>query len=139
MKYRLLATLCAGALAGLGLTTAGAGADDFAVFRSPTGGIGCVLGGGTLRCDVVGGIVPLPPMPRSCPFDWGQGFWMNAHGRAAPVCAGDTALNRDAPVVRYGTTWRHGAFACASSADGMRCKNADGHGFMIARGEASRF
>jgi hypothetical protein len=108
-------------------------------FRSPTGGIGCEFYNNSLRCDVIGGVVPLPPQPKNCPFDWGQGFYLGPHGTASIVCAGDTALNHSTNVVRYGTTWRGGSFACSSSTNGLRCTNADRHGFLISRGEAYRF
>jgi hypothetical protein len=122
------------------LASAGiAGASDFGSFRSPSGAIGCVYYEKTLRCDVAGGVKPLPPTPRSCQLDWGQGLWLGQRGGASVVCAGDTALDQNARVVRYGTTWRGDGIACASSTGGMRCTNADGHGFLIARGESRRF
>ena len=113
-------------------------ASDFATFATPSHGIGCVYSDSVLRCDVTGGVVPLPPRPKSCELDWGQGYWLKPTGRAAVVCAGDTALGATT-IVRYGTTWRHGAIACVSSPDGLRCTNADHHGFLIARGESRTF
>lgn len=114
-------------------------ASDYAMFRSPTGGIGCGYYEGVLRCDVEGGIKPLPPRPKSCPFDWGQGYNLRAHGPVTIVCAGDTARDMRAPVVAYGKTWRRDGITCRSSFDGIRCTNADGRGFQIARGDAHRF
>jgi hypothetical protein len=114
-------------------------AGDDAQFRTPSGAIGCGYYDGVLRCDVAGGVVPLPPRPRSCELDWGQGFNVRAHGAATVVCAGDTALDPHAPVVRYGTTLRRGGIACSSSPNGLHCTNADRHGFFISRGEAYRF
>jgi hypothetical protein len=108
-------------------------------FRTPSGAIGCGYFDAVLRCDVRGGVVPLPPRPRSCDFDWGQGFNLGQHGTARVVCAGDTALNPSARVVHYGTTWHGGAITCASAPNGLRCTNADRHGFLISRGEAYRF
>jgi hypothetical protein len=121
------------------LATAAASADDYAQFRTPSGAIGCGYYDGVLRCDVAGGVVPLPPRPKSCELDWGQGFNVRQHGGATVVCAGDTALDPRAPVVRYGTTWRRGGIACSSAPNGLRCTNADRHGFFISRGEAYRF
>jgi len=114
------------------------GASDFAMFATPSHGIGCVYSNNVLRCDVTGGVVPLPPRPKSCELDWGQGYWLKPTGRAAVVCAGDTALGATT-IVRYGTIWRHGAIACASSPDGLRCTNADHHGFFLSRGGAHSF
>lgn len=120
-------------------TTAGLAIASESIFRTPSGAIGCGYYASTLRCDVRGGVLPLPPRPRDCDFDWGGGFYLKARGRATVVCAGDTALNPSAQVVRYGTTWRQGGIACKSRTNGLRCTNADGHGFLISRGEAYRF
>jgi Family of unknown function (DUF6636) len=116
-----------------------ASADD-SFFRSPTGNIGCVYAPdlGTLRCDVRDGVKPLPPMPKSCEYDWGQGFWLHKTGQATIVCAGDTALGVGA-VLQYGSSWSRDGFSCASSSSGFRCKNSSGRGFFISRGEAYRF
>jgi hypothetical protein len=116
-----------------------ADASDYVAFRTPSGAIGCGYYDAVLRCDVRGGVVPLPPQPRSCEFDWGQGFNLSQHGPARIVCAGDTALNRSATILGYGTTFHRGAIACGSSPNGLRCTNADGHGFFISRGQAYRF
>ncbi len=138
MSLRLL--LCAALSSGAALAALPvlAGDDDF--FRSPTGNIGCAYAPdpGDLRCDVRDGVKPLPPMPKSCEFDWGQGFWLHKTGAASIVCAGDTALG-NGKVLPYGQTWKRGVFSCTSSPEGFRCKNGDGHGFFISRGDAYRF
>jgi hypothetical protein len=120
-------------------TASSIGASENGMFRSPSGAIGCGYYEKTLRCDVAGGVKPLPPAPRSCELDYGGGFWLHQHGQASVVCAGDTAMDRNARVIRYGTTWRGDGITCASSTEGMRCTNADGHGFSIARGDSRRF
>jgi uncharacterized protein DUF6636 len=114
-------------------------AADNVDFRTPSGNIGCGYYDRVLRCDVRDGVKPLPPQPASCNLDWGQGFWLHEHGAAHVVCAGDTALNPTAPVVRYGTSWHGGRIACSSTPNGLRCTNADRHGFFLSRGEAYRF
>ena len=139
MKLGSTIARVAGAMVAILASTGLGAASDIASFRSPSGAIGCVFYEKNLRCDVDGGVKPLPAAPKSCQLDWGQGFWLNRTGPAEIVCAGDTALSRTAPVVRYGTTWRRGGIACASSVDGMRCTNAEGHGFLIARGASRRF
>jgi len=113
-------------------------AEEFVLFSSPSHGIGCVLFNGVLRCDVKGGIIPLPPRPKTCNLGWGQGYNLVGHGPAGVVCAGDTALGAPA-TIPYGSTWRRGDFACASSTNGMRCTNADGRGFFISRGDSHTF
>lgn len=137
--YQRLLCAAASVLAAGCVTVATCAAADSGEFRSPSGGIGCEYYDNSLRCDVIGGVKPLPPQPRSCELDWGQGFRLDPHGAAFIVCAGDTALNHSPHVVAYGTTWRRGSFACSSSTNGLRCTNADRRGFFISRGEAYRF
>jgi hypothetical protein len=119
--------------------TAASGASDLAQFRTPSGNIGCGYYASTLRCDVVGGIQPPPPRTEKCELDWGGGYYLKQRGPATVVCAGDTAIDRLSPIVRYGTSWRRGAIICSSSPNGLRCTNADHHGFFLSRGEAYRF
>ena len=77
-------------------------------FRTPSANIGCVsssdpgLGGPYLRCDILSGLKPKPAKPRGCNLDWGFGFELHATGSAKTVCAGDTAVDRRAKVLRYG-------------------------------------
>jgi hypothetical protein len=135
---RLLTFACAAALA-LPAAAAPAGGAYFFQFRTPSGNIGCVAGASYLRCDIRGGIKPLPPKPKNCPFDWGQGFALGPKGKAAVVCAGDTALNRSPHVLRYGSSWRHGAFTCVSKRVGLRCWNSLRHGFFLSLQRSYRF
>lgn len=71
--------------------------------------------------------------------DWTFGYEMGARSRSRTVCAGDTVLSPGARVVRYGTTWRGGAFRCKSLRTGLRCNNATGHGFFLSRQRSYRF
>jgi hypothetical protein len=114
-------------------------AADGDVFRTPSGWIGCGYFDRVLRCDVRDGVKPLPPAPASCELDWGQGFWLHQRGAAAIVCAGDTALNPTARMIPYGTAWHGGEITCLSTPNGLRCTNADRHGFFLSRGQAYRF
>jgi hypothetical protein len=134
------AVLVFGAAAMFMASRAASSAADVSFFRSPTGNIGCVYDSdpGYIRCDVRGGVQPLPPAPKDCEFDWGQGFTLHKTGKANIVCAGDTTLGGKT-ILAYGTTFKRGALSCASSTAGFRCKNADGHGFFISKGEAYRF
>ena len=51
-------------------------------FRSPSGNIGCVLVGGTARCDIERRSWRPPPRPAACPdiVDFGQGLEISRHG-----------------------------------------------------------
>ena len=129
------------ALAGLVSALALAGPAQrppFEFFRMPSGNIGCVFvaRGASLRCDILSG---LRPEPRGrCELDW-TGLNVAATGRARPTCAGDTAVDRRAAVLRYGRTWRRGGVRCLSRTIGLRCSNRSGHGFFLARQRWSLF
>ena len=106
-------------------------------FVLPSRNIACLympatrgIGPASLRCDILSGLRPEPR--RRCELDW-TGIAMRARTRAAPQCAGDTVYDRRAPVLRYGRSWRRGAFSCSSRRAGLTCRNVAGHGFFLAR------
>jgi hypothetical protein len=109
-----------------------ANASEFEQFRTPSGNIGCVYGDGSLRCDIRSRLVPAPPKPKGCDFDWGGGYGMHATGRAYVVCAGDTSIDPHSRAIPYGTTWHRGVFHCTSKLEGLRCTNAGNHGFFLS-------
>src|SRR5262249_21120360 len=93
-----------------------------------------------LRCDIGGGLHPLPPRPKSCDLDWGYGYELiGATGRAKTFCAGDTAHDRHSPVLAYGRAWKRGPFTCTSRATGLRCANRVHHGFFLSRERSYTF
>jgi hypothetical protein len=112
-------------------------------FRTPSSNIGCLfsteatLGGGYIRCDILSGLKPKPPR-RGCDLDQ-TGYELSPRGRATIVCAGDTAVNRRARTLRYGSKWTRGGFTCASRKTGLRCRNRSGHGFFLSRAHSYRF
>jgi hypothetical protein len=114
-------------------------------FRTPTSNIGCVYSsepgrtGPYLRCDILSGLKPKPRRPNGCTVDWTFGFQMNRTGRARTVCAGDTAVNTHAKILRYGHKWTAGGFSCTSRRTGLRCRNRSGHGFSLSRAHSYRF
>ena len=113
-------------------------------FRTPSGNIGCVYASGlglpaTLRCDIRSRLKPLPPKPRGCGLDWGDSYELRETGRAIVTCHGDTAIDPRSRVLRYGASWARGRFACASRLQGLRCRNASGHGFFLSRQHSYRF
>jgi hypothetical protein len=120
------------------VTATSSGPLGVAAFRTPSGTIGCVSES-SLRCDIRSGVRPRPPRPAACDLDWALGFSMSATGRATVVCAGDTALDRSARVLGYGTRWSRGALVCLSRIVGLRCTNRSGHGFFLSRGHSFRF
>ena len=119
---------------------ASAGA-SFVYFHTPSHNIGCVYSSSpaSLRCDIRSGLRPRPPRPGNCDVDWGDSYGLGATGRATITCHGDTAIDRNSRILRYGSTWKRGAFTCRSKATGLRCRNRSGHGFFMSRQRSYRF
>jgi hypothetical protein len=107
-------------------------AATFRSFHTPSGNIGCYADGGYLRCDIGQKSWQGPPRPASCMGAYGDSFIMTATGRPRWGCHGDTAL-RSGHALRYGATWRSGAFTCTSRLNGLTCTNRAGHGFFLSR------
>src|SRR3990172_10105166 len=62
-------------------------------FQTPSGNIGCmIVDGKSVRCDIRQKTWKPPPIPKSCPVDWGNGLGVDARGKGYIVCAGDTVL-----------------------------------------------
>jgi hypothetical protein len=112
------------------VSVSAATADTFIPFRTPSGNINCLYGQRSLRCDITSGLVPAPR--GACDVDW-TGLEVGVTGRAGPVCAGDTTIDRRARVVRYGSAWRRDGITCLSQRIGLRCTNRSGHGFFLSR------
>ena len=136
-----LAVLLAGVMAG------SASAGGTSSFQTPSKNIGCIYiapfaatDKPYLRCDIGGGLHPLPRRPKNCDLDWGYGYSMiGGSGRARPFCAGDTAKDTRAPILRYGRTWKKGPFTCVSQRIGLRCTNLVRHGFFLSREHSYTF
>ena len=130
-----------------GVTAGAAAAGGTAFFQTPSKNIGCIYVAPfastdkpLLRCDIGGGLHPLPPRPKSCDLDWGYGYEMiGGSGRPKTFCAGDTARDTRAPILRYGRTWKKGPFTCASQRVGLRCTNLVRHGFFLSRQHSYTF
>lgn len=110
-------------------------------FRSPTGNIHCMIFAGDYagaRCDL-SKFTPSYPRPADCDQDWGFAFEVGISGRGAPICAGDTVMTQNAPVLGYGHSVSASGITCTSAKTGMTCVNAEGHGFTVARRKQSAF
>lgn len=112
-------------------------------FSLPSGRLQCQFTSDTgsgpgLRCDVLNPTFRAPARPADCPLAWGDSLYLEASGRPGFSCHGDTVMARR-PVLAYGKSWRRGGFVCISSRAGVRCTNASGHGFTLARAKYSLF
>lgn len=111
-------------------------------FRMPSGNIGCGYVDDPrhyLRCDILESSDKPRGKPSECDLDYGHAYAMNRRGRARTLCAGDTVVNPNAPVLRYGKTKRIGGFTCKSKRSGLRCKNRSGHGWFLSRARIDLF
>jgi hypothetical protein len=98
----------------------------------PSNNIGCIFGGGTVRCDISGKTWTPPPQPADCELDWGNGLEVGA-GAANVVCAGDTVLGGP-DVLEYGLSAQRGDLRCDSAETGVTCTNVKtSHGFELSR------
>ena len=132
----IAAVLAAGVLSGRAEA-----ATDY--FETPSRNIACGWfsgSGGSLRCEILSLLRPMPPRPASCDVDWGYGLSLGRTGRAHVLCAGDTIRRTGrVRILAYGRTWRRGGFSCTSARVGLRCVNASGHGFFLSRERWRRF
>ncbi len=103
-------------------------------FQTPTGNIACLMSAKSVRCDIAEKQWTAP-RPAGCPkqLDFGQGLTLSAEGPAEVVCAGDTVLNPDAPVLDYGSSSRIGSITCASAESGVTCISDSGGSFTLSR------
>jgi hypothetical protein len=110
-------------------------AQSLKAFQSPTGNIACLMTQKLARCDIADRDWKPPPHPSSCPdeVDYGQGIQLPATGAAEFVCAGDTALNPQAPKLDYGSSSQVGSITCTSAESGISCSNSSGGSFTISR------
>ena len=128
------------AAAALALTVPGASAAKFKFFKTPSGNIGCAMGGGAVRCDIKQKSWEAPPKPASCDVDWGFGVAVGRKHKANYVCAGDTVFDPGEPTLGYGERQVKNRFRCTSKQKGIRCVNTKNkHGFFMSREQVRLF
>lgn len=134
------------AVIGAALALASSSSAAYQAFRTPSGNIGCIYAKfagepAYLRCDILTRLKPLPRRPASCPdyVEWGYGYWMGKKSKARVVCAGDTAIDPGARVLKYGWYWQRNGFRCESRRAGLTCVNARGKGWFLSRQRSYRF
>ncbi len=110
-------------------------------FQSPSGNIHCEADDdpneGGIRCDILEvNSMSFPEKPVDCDLDWGQSFYLGSVEMGKPICYGDTIVNPNSPVLKYGTRRLFGKYlVCFSEKTGMECQNNRGFGFFISRGK----
>lgn len=118
-----------------------ASAEVSVAFASPSGNIACVIDAVSARCDIAQMTQQdFTTPPADCPLDFGGAFGIQAAAdKGAALCHGDTVFAPDLPVLDYGQEMSIGDIRCTSEKTGMRCANAAGHGFQIAKAGQSLF
>ena len=105
---------------------------SLSAFQTPSGNIACMTGPSDIRCDIAKHSWDAGKAPSDCPVDYGNGISLDGTGKAAFVCAGDTVLNPEAPVLDYGESSQHGKITCRSEQVGLSCENIAGSGFFLS-------
>ena len=108
-------------------------------FQLPSGNIHCAVFDRTLRCDVLNFTYSRPARPRGCEQDWGGAVELGGKGAASLLCHGDTVADRANPVLGYGRAWQGAGMSCTATQAGLRCVNAEGRGFEMARSRLTLF
>ncbi|MDX1902379.1 MAG: DUF6636 domain-containing protein [Gammaproteobacteria bacterium] len=108
-------------------------------FRTPSSNIFCQLyseaSSISLRCDIMDlDKRSIPPKPRDCEFDWGQGFEIdNKQMNGYRICISDSVMDESLPILGYSETWQLKGFTCKLERSGLTCFNEFRHGFIISR------
>ena len=110
-------------------------------FRSPSGNVHCMIFSGSYvgaRGDL-SNFTPSYPRPDDCELDWGFAFEVGVTGPGMPICAGDTVMDPNAAVLDYGHSVVSDGITCTSAMCGLTCRNAECHGFTVARAKQHAF
>jgi hypothetical protein len=109
-------------------------------FQTPSKNIACTGDSTSIRCDTRFPTKFMAPAykPKGCDVDWGP-LVMGPRTRAHVACVGDTVLNPNARILRYGQSRLFGPFRCTSRTTGLRCQNRAGHGWFLSRQKQSLF
>jgi hypothetical protein len=108
-------------------------------FQTPSKNINCTYyeydeEPAVFGCEIRGYSGPSPVRPRDCEFDWNPLPLMGQKGKATLfACVSDTRWWVEAPVVKYGSTWKYGPFRCSVATTGVTCTNLSGRGFVLRR------
>lgn len=102
-------------------------------FSTDNGNIGCHIDPDSVRCDIGQRDWDAPAIPSSCAWDWGNAITLDGNGKARFVCAGDTALNSENPLLP-GQTIQSSHVSCHVQFNSVRCaRRGSQHGFYMDR------
>jgi hypothetical protein len=95
--------------------------------------VGCSIGHGSVRCDVVQRVWAPPAQPASCTTTWGNAVVLKGAAPAAFVCGGTAAVSAGANVVPDGWDDEVGQITCQVRTFGVDCFSTSRHGFILSR------
>jgi hypothetical protein len=127
------------------LIAAGPAIADVDTFRMPSGNVECTVGTGEAPSDISCVIFertagPAAPRPAGCDGAWGHRFEMRERGPVRMACgAPGTPGHGSDHDFAYGRQHDFSGIRCASSRNGLECRNVDGHGFFLSRARQSVF
>ncbi|MBS8225796.1 DUF6636 domain-containing protein [Vannielia litorea] len=111
-----------------------------ASFATPSGNILCYAPGSLGPSEA--GLVCLifeanwsPPLHEPCDLDRTAAIVLEPSGTPFGItaCQGDVFWPYPTPQLSYGSEWVLEGFRCEVATTGVRCTNAQGHGFEMAR------
>jgi hypothetical protein len=105
-------------------------------FKSPSGMIGCFAekyGGKGIECFA-------PYLPEG-KYGTDPYYGLQPHGQAIKSERGDYPgyPNAKERTLRYGDKWKRRGIRCKMKQSGLTCRNKDGHGFHMAKGDLRTF
>jgi hypothetical protein len=104
-------------------------------FKVAGGSVGCSIGGGSVRCDVVNQTWTAPGQPASCTQSWGTAIVLINSNAAHPgqfACGGASALKANDKVVKNGYDDTVGGITCQVRGFGVNCFATDKKGFILS-------
>jgi hypothetical protein len=114
-------------------------------FKTKTGNIRCIGQGDTatgkdfgMRCDITHHTWKAPKQSKPCTEgDYGSSLGMTKRSGAKFICVSDAI--GPARTMKYGSVFRFGPFRCTIKTSGVRCTNANHHGWSVSRERVRRF
>ena len=141
MKRIIVIGLVAAGLAA-SIATASSAANRVPGFRTPTGNIRCLYVAGPpamMLCTIdrsayAKRLQARCMAPGGAGLDW-HGFTLSGTKKGTIVCSGGILYNGTPSYVtlRYGKSFRRGAFTCTSRLAGVTCRSRSGHGIFVSR------